>query len=639
MPHGTASPVCTQERPWRSDARAPFTADAVSALGNGDICVFAQGPDVAHFYGPPYSSPDVLQLLTEADGPDVLTDTARRERGTAIWRHEMQFGGRTALAFTEFTAAHAPVYVRTFTCTLPGVRWTLVPHPSSLFKPSPSVAGAWYQAIRPGQPFMHYPSNLGVSCWVVPSGACRAEVASDGRLVIRLHPGTGSVSIVSQTDYPAGVALAERVRDDGAEQLLAPTREWWQAFTSRRLAACPGLGALPEPGAEALDAVAVMMKSQCSSTGGAIIGAFLPMAYIRDLYGASRGMLALGLLDEARDLLQFRFRKFQTFGDLHTAESIGTDCARHVHENDEVEGPAYIILQVRDYIRATGNDALGRELWPMLDWCFNVQLKHLAGGMLPFNGDETYVAGGFFPRSGLLQGSADTTLAFITAGDWLVDWAVRQGLWTYALAQRHRACLDEARKAYRAHFLAGDRIWANEPAREALITPPRFRHGVCEALTPGYFGWVERNRSGRYVSPWAANRDLPEEHPPRTEIHSVSLLPVYLGSDILSEDETRAVVDRVLSAADPTTGFIPTVPGGKGFVGYDPGLLLLNLVYLGDARAKDAYGRMLRTLDAVQYWNEYYALDGTAGLCIRANMWASGINAEAAVRFLTTRRP
>ena len=632
-----ASNLCVQARLWASDARAPFTADAVSAMGNGDVCVFAQGPDIAHFYGPPYSSPDLLQLLSETELPGVLTDTARRELGSAIWHHTLQRDGATALAFTEFVAAGRPVYVREFKCMKPGIRWDLIPHPSSVFVESPSVCGAWQQTISPGETFVHYPAILGTTCWAILSGTCRAEAGPAGKLSIHLEPGSGSVAIVSMNDYPAGVALTESVRDRGTACLLGPTRQWWHDFSERRLAASPSLRLLPEPDAESLDAVAVMMKSQCSSTGGALIGALLPMAYIRDLYGGSRGMLALGMFEEARNLLLFRLRKFQTFGNLHTAESIGTDSARHVHENDEVEGPAYVILQARDYIRATGDHAFGDRLWPMLDWCYNVQLKHLAGGMLPFNGDETYIAGGFFPRSGLLQGSADSTLAFITSGDWLVEWAVGQGRWNHAQAQRCREVLETARESYREHFLDGDRIWANAPEREALITPPRFRHGVCEARTPEHFGWVERNRHGRYVSPAAANHDLPEEHPPRTVIHSVSLLPVYLGSDILSLEETRTAVEGVLTAASTTTGYIPTVPGGSGFVGYDPGLLLLNLLYLQDDRADAAYERMMRTLDDVQYWNEYYAQDGTAGLCIRANMWASGINAEAAVAYLRAR--
>lgn len=116
--------LCRQARAWRGDQRAAFTADAVSAIGNGELCVFAQGPDIAHFYGPPLSAPDALQLLTESTTGIPLTDTARRERGTAIWRHEMELGGRPALTFTEFAAAGEAVYVRAFTCREGGVSWT-----------------------------------------------------------------------------------------------------------------------------------------------------------------------------------------------------------------------------------------------------------------------------------------------------------------------------------------------------------------------------------------------------------------------------------------------------------------------------------------------------------------------------------
>ncbi|HEY0827771.1 MAG TPA: hypothetical protein VGE40_06735 [Bacilli bacterium] len=66
--------------------------------------------------------------------------------------------------------------------------------------------------------------------------------------------------------------------------------------------------------------------------------------------------MALGLFEEAKRNLEFRFNKWKHFGNLRNAESMGHHRVRHVHENDDVEGTAYTILQVFDYAEATGDD-------------------------------------------------------------------------------------------------------------------------------------------------------------------------------------------------------------------------------------------------------------------------------------------
>ncbi len=615
-------------RTWVDTERTARGHHAMSALGNGDLCVFAQGPEIIHAYGMPYSSPDLWQLHISHNASLPLQDQSERLLGTAVWRHHTLAGGTPAVSYQEYVASEQPVYVRSFVCLEPGVQWIYVPHPSASWRPC-REENVWVLHAAKGERFMHYPCCFDHWCWVVALGSCSGEVRPDGRLALSLSPGEGAVAVVSHTDYPAGMVLVDTLLRDGVTPLEANTRRYWQSFTRRREHRM-NLSADPP---QQLDAVAVMMRCLRARDGGAIIGTLLPMAYIRDLYGASRGMLALGMIDEARDLLRFRFRKYQRFGDLHTAESIGSDCARHIHENDDVEGTAYTILQVRDYVQYTGDDSLITELWPMLEWCFRAQLPHLCAGMLPFSGDETYVAGGFYPRSGLLHGSADTTLAFVVSGDWLLDQAQRLGLWSHSLVQRYRELIECSRSAWRTRFFAGDRIWANDPEREALGVPPRFRHGVCEAGS-GWFGWVERTPNGRYVRPDLVGTDLPAVQPTKVELHSVSLLPMYLGAGEMAESEVSAIVDRVWSART-ASGYAPSVPGGTGFVGYDPGLLLYSLAALRDERAATAYQLMLDAADEVGYWNEYYDNSGHSGFCIRANMWSSGVCAAAAMKYLS----
>ena len=624
-------------RIWRSDGDHD---GSMHAMGNGSMLAYGRGPEITHHFGPPYSSPNALGLTVVSDG--IVTDEAEREPGTAIWRHRLQKQGREVLSFTEFTAADIPAYVRLFDVAQGGVDWLLRPHQAAGLQPCADLLGVWLLVVRPGTPFYSfYPSNNWSFHWLIPGGAC--ELApTDGGLLVRCLPGQGSLTVVGSVDYPGGKQDAEQVLEQGAEALLAPARRYWRDFTARRLAARPIPPGFPKTAEGVLDGTAVMIKAQQSTDGGIMAGHHYALAYQRDQYGAARGMLALGMLEEARANLMFRRRKFEIFGSLQNAEAMGTDCARHIHENDEVEAPGYAILQARDYLAATGDEAFGLTLWPMLTWCWEVQQKHLAGGMLPFNGDETYVAGGFFPRTGLLHGSADSTLVFAEGGRWLAAWAERQGLWTAGQVERARASIGEARAAYRRHFWAGDRLWANEPARADMVKPPRFRHGVCEGWQGGkcrWFGWTERNRHGRYACPSCLEReDLVAAAPGRLEVNSVSLLPVYLGSDVLTPEELGVLAERAL-AQELASGHIPSVPGSKGCVGFDPGLLLLTLTVIAHPAAERAYERLLRMFDATGAWNEYYEEDDTVRKgCCRARPYESGMNVDAFVNYLAARK-
>jgi hypothetical protein len=213
-------------------------------------------------------------------------------------------------------------------------------------------------------------------------------------------------------------------------------------------------------------------------------------------------------------------------------------------------------------------------------------------------------------------------------------WAEAEGLWSTAYAAQQRAAVATARAAYRRAFLRQGRLWANAPERAVLTPVPRFRHGVCEGRC-GWFGWTERSARGRFLCPHCmVGPTVAEEAPPPMEVNSVGLLPAYLGSDILSAEESAALLEHILAQRLPS-GHIPTVPGTEGCVGYDPGLLLGALVKAGHPAAAWAAERALRLLDGTQAWVEYYdADDRPRGTCCRCRPWESGINAEALLEAL-----
>ena len=91
-----------------------------------------------------------------------------------------------------------------------------------------------------------------------------------------------------------------------------------------------------------------------------------------------------------------------------------------------MEITGYLIVQAFDYYQKSGDKAFLKKIYPMLEWAWFSQVQELHENMLPFNGDETYVAGGILPRTVLCQGSAESTLLFLAAGERLLSFSKRK---------------------------------------------------------------------------------------------------------------------------------------------------------------------------------------------------------------------
>ena len=131
-------------------------------------------------------------------------------------------------------------------------------------------------------------------------------------------------------------------------------------------------------------------------------------------------------------ILDFYWRVWQRSGLIHNAQAIGYPGIFHRHENDETEITGYLVVQAFDYYRKTRDTAFLREIMPMLEWATEAQQRNLIDGMLPFNGDETYIAGGVVPRQVMYHGSAEATLLFVEGSRRLIRFVREQGLWSAA---------------------------------------------------------------------------------------------------------------------------------------------------------------------------------------------------------------
>jgi len=642
------SPGWATDRIWSNRGEDNGT---VHSLGNGKMLVYETGPQITTIYPGPFTTPSIYTLLLEDERS--LTVRSEREKGSAIWTHSMEAEGEFLGSMTDFVDAELPCMVRHMELEK-GIRIRLehisglqVQHVKSdgggslLFRMDPGQR--IYQYYVYPRPLYHQISWKGQI--TIESSKEQADV-----IYLNIHPGESDLFLIGGPEYSQMTVHAEDAIEEGYSGLLERTREWWKDFTARRHDFENEIPLdLPEHEKllRTIDEVSVMIRTQQADEGAVIAGYPYPLGYVRDQYGVSRGYLSLGYFEEAKNILKFYRDIWEKTGKLHCAQGIGVDGIFHIHENDDVESPGYLIMQAFDLLEKTGDQAFMKSIFPMLEWCWKVQKRHLAGNMLPFNGDETYVAGGILPRSALNDGSSEATMLFIDGGENLLDWIENQGLWDDGKVESERHLLREVRMDFRKNFWKEAQLITNNPERTELAELPRFRHGVCErggsdCLVYRKYGfggvdWTEQDENGRYqCMNCLAQGPLPEAETKIYRLVSVSLTPLYFQSGLLSPAELKPVVDEIFRSFQKTGVLTSrtnseTVEDNQRSVGYDYGLVLFSMIQTGSKGKQEVYMKTLDIVDEIGAWSEYYIGDTPSGT--RCRPWESAINLEALIEY------
>ncbi len=608
---------------------------SIHVLGNGRICAYGQGPDWIQVFGPPYSGPQWGALTVEDSG---ITCISQRETGTAIWTHDLSDTQGPLASFTDFAASGTTAVLRRFVChrplrlrLRPGCPW---PGGSRGVDDTAARLGAdsgfsrHLFAPRGLAFYSKYPfPDPGHAVFQVLGTASAQAAGLDTLIAIS---GVGLLFFAGGPDLPTAVRQAEEIRSLGAQALLERTRAEWTCFTARRRP----LTTAEAPAAPMADSVAVLIAAQQGVSGGVLAGHNYHLAYVRDQYGVFRGMLELGMVREARAILDSYWGIFQTQGAIHTAQPIGLHTPFHIHEEDRSENTGYLVNQAMDWIDATGDESVVEAMQPLFDWAIDQQLQILADGTLPFSGDETYVPGGMMPRRFLDHGSAEATLLFITSGRRFAAWATRRSRWLPRRRDQVLAALDTSAAAWRRRFLVDGRILANDPGRCAHA--PRFRHGVCgccQGRETSGLAWLERDSNGNYLCAFCwPKAPLPPFERHRIEISSVSLVPTFVGDGPLNASEVAAQVRRIADSWTGT-GRLPSQVGSDSrTVGYDYGFLLMGMDRFNLPGADRLAQATLDLLDPTGAWVEYYK-DGRPDET-RCRPWESAINCLAILHHL-----
>jgi hypothetical protein len=407
----------------------------------------------------------------------------------------------------------------------------------------------------------------------------------------------------------------------------------WEAFTRRRIDFASRL-TKKNPDKQLIldqiDHVAVLLKTQQSVEGAVLAGHFYHLGYVRDQYGVSRGFLALGYYEEAKKILDFYWQIWHKFGILHNAQAIGVPGIFHIHENDEVEMTGYLIIQAFDYLKKSKDTRYVKTILPMLQWAWDVQKKNLVRNMLPFNGDETYVAGGILPRSTLNDGSAESTLLFIQSGRLLLPFMKENHFWSRDSVQSDEKLMNTVASHYGENFIQQGKIVANNPFRMDVSEMPDFRHGVCAGVHGVVY--TKKDKNGNYLCPkcFLEKKEFPPYERKSYYIPSIALTPKYIGSDLIPESVLIGNIE-VIKNNYLKSGQISSRPGMNTVIGYEYGFLLYALSKYNEPLADQVFRDAMSVVDESGAWVEYYQNGKPMGC--RYRPWESAINIEAVIEY------
>ncbi|HEV2269750.1 MAG TPA: hypothetical protein VGR92_09835 [Steroidobacteraceae bacterium] len=649
----SAAPPLVHERPWQLGD----TDESTHVLGNGRAVVHEQGPNIIFFRAPWISSPNLLTLSLA--GPDRIRTLSSREEGTNIWHHRLYVGADAVGEIVDFLEEGEPCFRRVISSRVElvfSLRSPRLVDYSERYPNRRSVLGQWpcgtyiYGDFRARDPFTVQ--------LVLPPGV---QIQSDAQAVqpkrwldwrelqshgwvdlphhltqLRVPPGDGEMLIAADADVSGCLEAIERAVARPTEQTLTVTRRAWRLRRAKAKWAGPD-NDTSLPVESVIDDVATLLLGYRSQAGGFAAGPWFPLFYVRDQYGISRALLSLQMLDEARANLAYYHSVWMAHGRIHNAQTDGAQHWFHRAENDDVEITGYLIIQAFDYLAASRDDDFIAQILPMLEWALVAQERQLLGNMLPFNGDETYVAGGMFPRTHLDDGSSEATLLYLTAATRLLGWTAARKLWPAQKVLRHQQTLAAVRRDYARNFAASGTLAINNPKRRDLGPLPRFRYGVCLGQYDDnclFLATTELAKDERYFCYSCYPKRTREVYEPRRYfIPSVALVSSLIGHTAVSKEVMTATLTAALGEFSHNGRF--SWPQRR-LPGYETAILSLALLERRHPRTHEFIDNMLTMRDSTGTWDEYYL--GKTPQGTRCRPWESSLSLLALLDYVAAPR-
>lgn len=593
-------------------------------LGNGRVAMAGEGADIIQLFAPCYSLPTVLTLrLTDP----AITTQSYRISGSAGYLTKLTRNGTPVGEITDYTHPDLPVFIRRLTLTAPLTFALASPFPKTNTDAIYGGRAKSYLFEIPDGTVVFSKSKTDKETYfqLLLTPNCEAEEGS-----ITFPAGQshlifvgGDYGDLGTRSFAGCMTLSESMLTADLNEIYTDFLAHWREIFNSIKVDPAALSSIPNAD-ELIESVAAALITQTSAEGGVIAGAFYHLAYGRDMYGVFRGYMALGLHDYARRMVAYMCDTYREKGFMPNASGMGMSCS-HRHENDEVEQTGYYLLELLDYAEQTGDTAFLRERMDYAVYLLAAQEKHLKKGMIPFNGDETYIAGGIFPRGGIDHGSMEATALYIGSATRLLDTCEKYGLMTPNQIARHRENLTDARDRFTENFTDGDTVYINNPRRAEVGDSPAYRHGVCHRCS--LMTNLLRDREGGYLCPACYGKAPAPVTSTRYSTDCALWMAVFAGCTLLPESTLKAALSRSVESIRKS-GYGAATPDNT--VGYEYGVILYTLARLLPAADLPAYRDLLDELlaDRVEgaVWTEYYRNGKPSPASCPYRPWESAIN-------------
>lgn len=605
--------------------------EGVHCIGNGKAAAYIKDGDIRELFAPYYTMPPVLSMYrTNKRESDKVTNYRYVTAGVAVTEIKTQEG---TAKITDFTVPGEPIYVRKITAETPitfDVKSKFIcEYNTFMCKEGKDGVkfGDMMFYIKQGTVVHAYCDvDKHVYCRLIFDDSVQLNITEDGRS-LTFPKGESHMMFFGGDAGKSELDSFYNLMELSTKYVLCTTEELfdtcladWDTYARRIKDYSYLLDNHPRKDEiiETIYSVAMALKTQTSFEGGTLAGEFYHLAYGRDMYGVIRGYLALGLYPEAKAAIEFFITEYRKRGTMPNAVGMGT-YGSHCAENDDVEQTGYYLLELADYYKETGDADFLRSAEDYIKFLLEAQEKHLAKGMLPFCGDETYIAGGLLPRACISHGSMESTALYITGSSRILDICKEIGIFDKDILAGHMAKLDECRSLYNDNFIRDGKVVTNNPERVKYATPIRYIHGVCNSCYT--LDFLRAADDGGYLCMHCYGKKQSFHTDEYFTVDCATLMTGYVHSQYPAASLTcKLAMDTCMEKINN--------PSEDNAVGYENGLLLYVLAthgICGEITDK-ILDNLLATRTSGGVWSEYYRGGVVSQKSCQYRPWESAIN-------------